>query len=62
MTLNRRDFLKVSGAGAAVALSGCATQTGAAAGRPHVVVVGAGFGGATCAKYLRQWGPTSTSP
>ena len=57
MTLNRRDFLKISGAGAAVALSGCATQTGAAAGRPHVVVVGAGFGGATCAKYLRQWGP-----
>ena len=60
MTLNRRDFLKVSGAGAAVALTGCATQSGAPAAskaRPHVVVVGAGFGGATCAKYLRQWGP-----
>lgn len=57
MTLNRRDFLKVSGAGAAVALTGCATQPGASAGRPHVVVVGAGFGGATCAKYLRMWDP-----
>jgi NADPH-dependent 2,4-dienoyl-CoA reductase/sulfur reductase-like enzyme len=56
MTLNRRDFLKISGAGAAAALTGCATS-GASAGRPHVVVVGAGFGGATCAKYLRQWGP-----
>ncbi len=55
MTLNRRDFLKVTGAGAAAALTGCATTTSAA--RPHVVVVGAGFGGATCAKYLRQWGP-----
>lgn len=57
MTLNRRDFLKVSGAGAAVALTGCATQPGGSAGRPHVVVVGAGFGGATCAKYLRMWDP-----
>ncbi|MFO7541660.1 MAG: FAD-dependent oxidoreductase [Thiobacillus sp.] len=57
MTLNRRDFLKISGAGAAITLTGCATQPGASAARAHVVVVGAGFGGATCAKYLRQWGP-----
>jgi NADPH-dependent 2,4-dienoyl-CoA reductase/sulfur reductase-like enzyme len=59
MTLNRRDFLKVSGAGAAVALTGCATQSAPSAskGNPHVVIVGAGFGGATCAKYLKQWGP-----
>ncbi|OYW38940.1 MAG: flavocytochrome C [Hydrogenophilales bacterium 12-61-10] len=56
MSLNRRDFLKLSGAGAALAFTGCASQYGAAA-RGHVVVVGAGFGGATCAKYLRQWGP-----
>jgi NADPH-dependent 2,4-dienoyl-CoA reductase/sulfur reductase-like enzyme len=55
MTLNRRDFLKISGAGAAAALTGCATTPSVARG--HVVVVGAGFGGATCAKYLRQWGP-----
>lgn len=60
MTLNRRDFLKISGAGAAVTLTGCAAQSTAPSmskGNPHVVVVGAGFGGATCAKYLRQWGP-----
>jgi NADPH-dependent 2,4-dienoyl-CoA reductase/sulfur reductase-like enzyme len=60
MTLNRRDFLKVSGAGAASTLvAGCATQGPAAVAKanPKVVVVGAGFGGATCAKYLRMWGP-----
>ncbi len=58
MTLNRRDFLKVSGAGAAVTLAGCATSGTAGSGaKAHVVVVGAGFGGATCAKYLRTWGP-----
>lgn len=60
MTLNRRDFLKLSGAAAAAALSGCAHQAAAlptSAARGRVVVVGAGFGGATCAKYLRQWGP-----
>jgi len=59
MTLNRRDFLKVSGAGAAVALTGCATPSAPAVGKakPHVVVVGAGFGGTTCARYLKQWGP-----
>jgi NADPH-dependent 2,4-dienoyl-CoA reductase/sulfur reductase-like enzyme len=58
MTLNRRDFLKISGAGAAAALTGCATQGATASkAKAHVVVVGAGFGGATCAKYLRMWGP-----
>ncbi len=56
MTINRRDFLKISGAGAAAAaFSGCASMAGSP--RAHVVVVGAGFGGATCAKYLRAWGP-----
>lgn len=57
MTLTRRDFLKISGAGAAFTLTGCATLQSASGPRAHVVVVGAGFGGATCAKYLRTWGP-----
>ncbi len=57
MPMNRRDFLKITGAGAAIALTGCATQLGTSAARAHVVVVGAGFGDATCAKYLRLWGP-----
>lgn len=33
---------------------GCATP-GASAGAPRVVVIGGGFGGATCAKYLRRF-------
>ncbi len=55
MTINRRSFLKYSGASLAATL---APQLAfAMAGKPHVVVVGAGFGGATCAKYLRMWDP-----
>jgi len=50
----RRDFLKVSGAAAALAATGCATTGGAKA---RVVVIGGGFGGATAAKYIRMWGP-----
>jgi sulfide dehydrogenase [flavocytochrome c] flavoprotein chain len=53
MNLNRRDFLKFTGAGVAAALAPQAAF--AKNGKPHVVVVGAGFGGATCAKYLRLW-------
>jgi sulfide dehydrogenase [flavocytochrome c] flavoprotein chain len=60
MTFNRRDFLKISGASGALAvtgLSGCATTTSAGAARPKVVVVGAGFGGSTFARYLKMWEP-----
>jgi sulfide dehydrogenase [flavocytochrome c] flavoprotein subunit len=52
----RRDFIKLSGAGAAAAALGTlgySTQVRAANG-PRVVVVGGGFGGATCAKYLKR--------
>jgi sulfide dehydrogenase [flavocytochrome c] flavoprotein subunit len=55
---NRRDFLKLTGAaGAASVLGGFAG--GASAQIPsgikaRVIVVGGGFGGATCAKYLRR--------
>ncbi|MEX1074428.1 MAG: FAD/NAD(P)-binding oxidoreductase, partial [Burkholderiales bacterium] len=49
----RRDFLKLSGAAAALAATGCATTGGAKA---RVVVIGGGFGGATAAKYIRMWG------
>lgn len=51
---DRRDFLKMTGATAALAAAGCATTGGA---RPRVVVIGGGFGGATAAKYIRMWGP-----
>jgi sulfide dehydrogenase [flavocytochrome c] flavoprotein subunit len=51
---DRRDFLKLSGAAAALAATGCAAPGGAKA---RVVVIGGGFGGATAAKYIRMWGP-----
>lgn len=54
-TFDRRDFLKLSGAAAALAATGCATTGGAKA---RVVVLGGGFGGATAAKYIRMWGPS----
>jgi len=62
MAINRRDFLKTSLGAAGLAttagLAGCATvQTGSAG--PKVVVVGAGFGGATFSRYLKMWAPTT---
>jgi len=55
MTITRREFIKwVSATAGAAAVSGCAT-TGGGAGR--VVVIGAGFGGATAAKYVKMWAP-----
>jgi NADPH-dependent 2,4-dienoyl-CoA reductase/sulfur reductase-like enzyme len=54
MNIQRRDFLKVVGAlSGTTALAGCATMGGGSGGR--VVVVGAGYGGATAAKYIRMW-------
>ena len=49
--LNRRKFLSVAGATGAVAalpvIPGCST-----AKKARVIIVGGGFGGATCAKYI----------
>ena len=53
-TFDRRDFLKLTGAAAALAAAGCATTPSKA----RVVVVGGGFGGATAAKYIRMWDPS----
>jgi sulfide dehydrogenase [flavocytochrome c] flavoprotein chain len=55
LNLSRRDLLKALTATAATsALAACATMDGK---KPigKVVVVGAGYGGATAAKYLRLW-------
>lgn len=58
-TISRRKILKALGAGGALSslgLAGCASQgvmSGKAAAK--VVVVGGGFGGATCAKYLKRF-------
>ena len=55
---NRRDFLKLSAAGASLgglSLAGCATTPQAPKTIGRVVVIGGGFGGATAARYLRMW-------
>jgi len=51
--LQRRRVLALA-ALAAAATASCASLRASAA-RPHVALVGAGFGGATAAKYLAQW-------
>jgi len=51
---NRRDFVKFMGAVAATTPLTWANTATAASGK--VVVVGGGFGGATCANYLTRWG------
>ena len=53
-TFDRRDFLKLSGAAAALAAAGCASTSPKA----RVVVIWGGFGGATAAKYIRMWDPS----
>ncbi len=59
MTMQRRDFLKLVGAGAgisaATALSGCAgTGLSDTTGGRRVVVIGGGYGGTIAAKYIRM--------
>ncbi|UCH53783.1 MAG: FAD-dependent oxidoreductase [Pseudomonadota bacterium] len=52
---SRRSFIKIAGAaGAATALGSLAYAPRARAAGGHVVVIGGGFGGASCAKYLRR--------
>ena len=59
MTVSRREFMQWVAASTAasgtLALAGCATTGSGSAGR--VVVIGAGFGGATAAKYVKMWSP-----
>lgn len=54
-TVNRRDFLKITGTLAGIAA--LPRRSWALAGpEARVVIVGGGFGGATAAKYLALWG------
>jgi NADPH-dependent 2,4-dienoyl-CoA reductase/sulfur reductase-like enzyme len=58
MNMNRRAFLKFTSAALGVGgLAGCAAPTPVGQARPQVVVVGAGFGGATFARHLKRWTP-----
>jgi sulfide dehydrogenase [flavocytochrome c] flavoprotein subunit len=52
--INRREFLQYAGALSVLGAAGCTSLGGTRASGPHIVVVGGGFGGATCAKYLRK--------
>jgi len=57
-SINRRQFIQLLGGGSVLASSiglvACSKQP-AASGR--VVIIGGGFGGATCAKYLQRFDP-----
>ena len=52
-TISRRNFLVAGATMAAGSLAGCAGLFPGAG--PRVVVVGGGYAGATCARYLRIW-------
>jgi len=55
---DRREFIKLVGAAGAVSATGLLWGGNVFAGASgKVVVVGAGFGGATCANYLKRWSP-----
>jgi sulfide dehydrogenase [flavocytochrome c] flavoprotein chain len=56
MNLTRREFVKwVAASAGGATVAGCGSMGGKAAGR--VVVVGGGTGGATAARYIKEWGP-----
>ena len=53
--MKRRRFLQAAGA---LSVAGCASPGGSSnSSRPRVLVIGAGYGGATLAKYVRLWDP-----
>lgn len=61
MTMERRNFLKLLGAGvatASVGLAGCAAPAGKVATGRKVVVVGGGYGGTIAAKHIRMMDPS----
>jgi len=53
--MRRRDFFKILGIGGLVGVSALNAREKSSSNK-RVVVIGGGFGGATCAKYLKMWG------
>jgi sulfide dehydrogenase [flavocytochrome c] flavoprotein subunit len=53
----RRNFLSLAAAGAAISLGGFGRALAQSTRDKRVVVIGGGFAGATCAKYLRRADP-----
>ena len=58
-TNSRRNFMKFLGASSLFAVT--PSMAADATTTPHIVVVGGGFSGATCAKYLKMWGGSSVN-
>ncbi|MCP5141338.1 MAG: FCSD flavin-binding domain-containing protein [Chromatiales bacterium] len=56
MAFNRREFVKLTGAAAGLATLGL-PLVASAKGSASIVVIGGGYGGATAAKYCRQYMP-----
>ena len=59
LVFNRRDFIKVAGAGALISSTGllgaCANLGSNKANIGRVVIIGGGYAGTTAAKYIRLW-------
>lgn len=55
--ISRRNFLKYVSLGAVATVTPFNKLN--AATIPHIIVIGGGFSGATCAKYLKMWGGSS---
>ena len=55
---SRRNFMKFLGVSSLVAVTPSMAEDTTT---PHIVVVGGGFAGATCAKYLKMWGGSSVN-
>jgi sulfide dehydrogenase [flavocytochrome c] flavoprotein subunit len=52
--MKRRQFIQAAGIGIAFAATGRHASSASSA-KPKVVIVGAGYGGSTAARYLRMW-------
>ena len=62
-SITRRNFIKLSATTAASAslltnLTACASNPRYESKNKNVVIIGGGFGGATCAKYLKKYDPS----
>lgn len=55
--LTRRTFVRLLGAGAAASVMGLPATGLAATAEGRVVIIGGGFGGASCARYLKRMAP-----
>jgi len=55
--ITRRDFIRFAGAATLGLMGASGTARAARRASAHVVVIGGGFGGATCARYLKRMDP-----